>query len=290
MNYRIVLPLLLALLLADTARAQDPERLYRVELLVLSHLDHGREALEVARAGDYSSALDLLAPPPQGSEAGPVIVTTELPAGSAPSPAFDPATESGQEAGAGLDEPAACTGTVAAVTEMGPEMEEAWRRLRLSAPFRPLQYLSWQQPGSAPFPRLRVHDDEVLFTEDPWAELRRADAEAAAATGPDAGPLPSPIDHYRLDGAAQLVRTRFLHLELDLEWREAAWSETVSPGASLEPLTAAALPVPAAFRVHRLQQRRQVRTGRLEYFDTPVLGVLALITDVSHLLTVTEED
>jgi hypothetical protein len=33
--------------------------------------------------------------------------------------------------------------------------------------------------------------------------------------------------------------------------------------------------------VHRLEQSRPVRSGRMEYFDGPVLGVLAWITDIT---------
>jgi hypothetical protein len=37
--------------------------------------------------------------------------------------------------------------------------------------------------------------------------------------------------------------------------------------------------------VYRLEQTRPVRTGRMEYFDGPVLGVLAWITDISDSIT-----
>ena len=40
-------------------------------------------------------------------------------------------------------------------------------------------------------------------------------------------------------------------------------------------------PQPTSFLLQRLDQRRQVKTGRMEYFDGPVLGVLAFITDIS---------
>jgi hypothetical protein len=40
--------------------------------------------------------------------------------------------------------------------------------------------------------------------------------------------------------------------------------------------------VPTSFLVHRLEQSRVVRTGRMEYFDGPVLGVLAWVTDISE--------
>ena len=41
-------------------------------------------------------------------------------------------------------------------------------------------------------------------------------------------------------------------------------------------------PAPTGFLLHRLAQSRVVRTDRMEYFDGPVLGVLAWVTDISE--------
>jgi hypothetical protein len=57
-------------------------------------------------------------------------------------------------------------------------MQEAWRRLRLSAPFRPQQYLSWEQGNQEPFPALRIHDLEVVLVKDPKARERLKMIEA----------------------------------------------------------------------------------------------------------------
>jgi hypothetical protein len=192
--------------------------------------------------------------------------------------------------------------------ELGAEMQETWRRLRLSGPFRPLQHLAWEQGGDAPFPTLRVHDSEAVLTEDPWAESRALlmEPRAAAAQGQglaDGAEVPPPIRYYRLDGTASLTRSRFLHLSIAVELREPLYAgdtpaigapprsagSTIAvpgapPGSGPDPL---AEPVPASFLVHRLEQSRVVRTGRMEYFDGPVLGVLAWVTDISD--TVTQE-
>ena len=183
-------------------------------------------------------------------------------------------------------------------------MTEAWRRLRLSAPFRPLQYLSWEQGSNAPFPVLRVHDLESVLVEDPWAEQRLAlaeadsaptfgDAAALAEDGEEAA-LPDPISYYRLDGTVSLTRSRFLHLSIVAEWREPVYDDdpgTLIAAASDTSVTAPDIresaPRPRAFLVHRLEQSRPVRSGRMEYFDGPVLGVLAWVSDISD--TVVEE-
>jgi hypothetical protein len=149
-----------------------------------------------------------------------------------------------------------------------------------------------------------VHDLELILEQDPWAELR-ADAEAEAGMeeqatdelsevmpGDDldrdeeAEALPPPLRFYRLDGTAQLTRSRFLHLALDVAWREPVFGELplrppLPPSDGVPADAEQVLPVPESFRVHRLQQRRQVRSDRVEYFDGPVLGVLARISRVA---------
>ena len=104
----------------------------------------------------------------------------------------------------------------------------------------------------------------------------------------DAEPLPDPIVYYRLDGTASLVRSRFLHLGLALEWREPVWDRgpvpvTPAPVSALPEDEAVTAPVkPDSFRLYRLEQSRPVRTGRMEYFDGPVIGVLAWVTEIEE--------
>jgi hypothetical protein len=92
-------------------------------------------------------------------------------------------------------------------------------------------------------------------------------------------PIPDPVIYYRLDGTAQLVRSRFLHLELNLQLREALWDPEQPRFVLDENGESTPLP-PSAFRVYAMQQRRQVRTQRMEYFDGPKLGVLAWVTEI----------
>ena len=292
---------------AQTGTPPDEPR-YRVELIVLMHLEHGEEARRMRWLEDYSVALDLLTPIPEEVEAeGPDSGSVALPAagtaaGGEPAGGADATAAGGNAADAGdpalaenaEDDP---LGGVVHLPELGAQMQDAWRRLRLSGPFRPLQYLAWEQRAAEPFPTLRVHDEEAVLVQDPWAEQRSAEAlaaEEAAATGEPAAPdpatdeLPPPIHYYRLDGTAQLIRSRFLHLALNVEWREPVF-DAASPDAlpARPPLGApavveAAAPLPDAFDVYRLEQSRQVRLRRMEYFDGPVLGVLAWITPVTE--------
>jgi hypothetical protein len=118
-----------------------------------------------------------------------------------------------------------------------------------------------------------------------------------AATDPEAAlleDLPAPRHFYALDGTVSLVRSRFLHLHVDLQQREAVYDPApqqpvllprgmrTMPAATPGPDTEdpAAQPVPSAFLVFDMEQNRQVKTGQVEYFDGPVLSVLAYITAI----------
>jgi hypothetical protein len=279
--------------------AADRSR-YRVEILVLSHLQHDAAPEDMTRLRDYSAALDFLAPAVEGDGEAPGDPDADAAADGVAAAADAPGAEtSGGDtvdgSGAGREPSTDPWQEVVHLPEMGPEMREAWRRLRLSGPFRPLQFLAWEQGGDAPFPSLRVHDLEVVHNEDAWVEERAALALASqeptdqGGAGPahpgapeDAAALPPPIQHYRLDGTAMLRRSRFLHLALALELRAPQYepgSETTGEPFG-EPPSVPSLEA-TSFLVHRLEQSRVVATGRMEYFDGPVLGVLAWISDIS---------
>jgi len=291
---------------------------YRVEVIVLTHLNHSEAPEEVKWTDDFSTATDFLTPPAEEteeqeedaeSEESPLAEEEAVVSEVLPDDALDSDLELPGEEEL-VEDPAMA---VVHVEEMSDVMQEAWRRLRLSAPFRPEQYLSWEQGSEAPFPSLRLHDLQVVMVDDPYADLRilpEEDADAAESEeGPaifgdpasmeaipedDEPPLPDPTYYYRLDGTVMLKKTRFLHLELDLLVREAVYEEEIALQQSL--LSAApsyedsgyedpvneesAPPQPSSFLEHRLTQSRQVKTGRMEYFDSPVLGMLAFITAV----------
>ena len=274
MKYRLFILLFIIIAQgANPAHAQDTR--YRVELLVLTHLQHDSEPMDVLQLEDFSTATDFLTPPPEEAEEQ-----------EAEAPASAGAAE---EVSTGVIEPLdsladapADPNAVVHIEEMSEVMRESWRRLRLSGPFRPEQYLSWEQGEQEPFPVLRVHDLDVVLVDDPYADLRQELVEQAATIdGAEEPGIPDPIIYHRLDGTAVLRRTRFLHLDLNLQLREAVWEETslLQPPSISESLVQDP-PQPPAFRVHSLEQSRQVKSGRMEYFDGPVLSVLAFITPI----------
>jgi hypothetical protein len=297
-RYKLFLfPFIACVLFPSVALGQDYR--YRVEVLVLSHLDNSSEPREFHRLDNYSDAIDYLTPPPP-EEAADTDAAQEREAPELPENAAALDAEPAEEE----------LPRVIHIEEMSELMKENWRRLRLSAPFRPQQYLSWEQAGDEPFPALRMHNLEVVLVEDPWAEERLLLEEQALeahegglASGPDATEdalgeagedenedgLPDPYVYYQLDGTITLRRSRFLHLDVRLDWREPMYEDSMANNGAPTAASATSLlpsypseteapPVPSAFLVHRLEQSRLVRTGRLEYFDHPMLGLLAYIT------------
>lgn len=300
MKYIVYLILIVTFpLTGEPAAAADR---YRVEVLVLKHLQGSQEAKEMKTIKDYSGALDFLAPEPEPDElnAGGCEPAAETDTAGAGAPLGDEPPLDGlpeEEAEVEIDPNA-----VVHVEEMGAEMQDAWRRLRLSGPFRPLQFLAWEQGSDEPFPELRLHDQDVVMLDDPWADLRDTEvygdeygyddpaADEADCIQARQPIFPDPTLYYALDGTVSLKRSRFLHLNFDLQLREALAlarplpSETLPAvlpaGSSAATGDAVASGQPASFLVHKLEQSRQVRSSRMEYFDGPVISVLAWITTI----------
>jgi len=303
-RYKLFLTLFLVLFAAMQPVAAAENSRYRVELIVLTHLGHDEQPREALLLEDYSAALDFLTPP---AETETPSATPSATPGATPTerlPAADTGTGESEESSAVPDAETDPWNVVSHVPELGERMQDAWRRLRLSEPFRPLQYLAWEQGGDAPFPTVRVHDLEVILSAEPAAAGPTAEAPQELAPAPDQDPAHSPapvpadvaeappIRHYRLDGAASLTRSRFLHLSIAMELREPLYEGAEPAGATPRGMDspdaspggvpdAPEQPAPTGFLVHELVQSRAVRTGRMEYFDGPVLGVLAWVTDIS---------
>jgi len=283
-------------LYAAPVLAQDTR--YRVEILVLTHLNHTEEAAESDVISDYSTTIDFLTPqeevPEEESE-------TESPDPQEMNPGDSAIAE--LDSAESDEQPEPDPNVVLHMEEMSEVMRESWRRLRLSAPFRPQQYLSWEQGNQEPFPVLRIHDLETILTKDPHAaerlELIAADlleseseqqalllaeqrsnnpgSEEALDDPSTETELPGLAHYYRLDGAVTLRRSRFLHLDLDIQLRQGDWEPEPLQIIAQDPVIYERAG-PTAFFVHELKQSRQVKSERMEYFDGPVLSVLAYIT------------
>jgi nitrate reductase NapE component len=163
---------------------------------------------------------------------------------------------------------------------MSSAMDDIWRRLRQSASFRPLLFAAWEQSRVDYHPPLHLHDEEVIAEHlyFPY-QVAFLDLMSTDVFGGYLAP------YYRLDGTVQLVRSRFLHLNIDLEYRQELLPRPQPVPESREAALQAqdeAMAVlestPGPALVHALRQSRQVRIGEMQYFDSPYLGVLARVT------------
>ncbi len=297
MRYKIYLIVYLTLILHCPSALSDDQR-YRVELLVLRHLDGHSELIPQTTLRDFSSAQDLLLSPAAVADEEPPVVDGAPAVGG----------ETGQLAAAEESPEADPAAQIVLVETQSDTMQLAWQRLRSSSAYRPELYLSWEQPGQEPFPLIRLHDQAVLFEDDPYAELRLnpdsaghdavavftdigATANGSNADGDGAATavaLPEPTRFYHLDGSARLSRSRFLHLELDIEYREPLPADATPQQPQPAPnLADGEAPQPGPFLVHTLHLSRQVQIQEMEYFDGPVIAVLAL---VSRAATISNQD
>lgn len=163
---------------------------------------------------------------------------------------------------------------IALETLSGP-MSEAHDRLQRSAGHQVVTWRAWHQPldTGRNVSRVRLHDETPVSAE--WIRVGPVGLPAASEPAPTNGDALLPVVHYRLDGAIRLFQRQFLHADIELQWREPA-------EAGLMPSTSD-VSGRDKFEVHRLAQRRAIRPGRLEYFDSDWLGVLVLIEALEPL-------
>jgi hypothetical protein len=165
------------------------------------------------------------------------------------------------------------------ITQKSARMDGTWRRLRSSQGYRPLLYTAWDQSRTDYYPPMRVHNTRMLD------EQLRPPTNIVIANLAAEDPLAAyRSEFYQLDGSVQLRRSRFLHLFLDLEYRDQQLAQDVTSGTTDAPNDdtefARELNSSGQYDIFRLKENRQIRTGRLQYFDTPYFGALVLVTAI----------
>jgi hypothetical protein len=184
-----------------------------------------------------------------------------------------------------LDEPQAPT-VPQALTSTGQIFANLRSRLSRLGAYEPLVLVAWDQSQLEFQPAVRVHDEQVidqrlhLPAEVFWMDLAGQPLFSA-----------NTVPLYRLDGSVRLRRSRYLHVDLDLEYRvedPATASvfgfspvDMVPLNAPAEPGSGATAPAPERFQVHHLRQSRQVKLGEVHYFDTAWLGALVRVSLVA---------
>ena len=257
----LLLPALLFLgLVALPGPALAESGNYRIEVLVFNHINNDAEPHEVDELRSFSQYPEL---------------TESLPA-NAPMK----------------------------IDAMSDLMQANWRRLRLSADFHPIVFASWEQSRIDYHPQVRIHDEDLI------AEQLNFPHQVAFVDLREMDLFEDYMDpYYRLDGTVQLQRTRFLHLNLDLEYRQDLLPRPVTDHTGLDLqlnnivtgmaggeaipeqgpnmdvnsdlISDLIDPSPGPALIHSIKQSRQIRTGQMQYFDTPYLGVLIRVTSTS---------
>ncbi len=142
-------------------------------------------------------------------------------------------------------------------------MQRAYERLGNSASHEVLSVTGWLQPleRGEPSPIVRVHDETPLSVD--WLS---PPALPFAVDDVLTRPSQMPESIYRLDGGIRIRRRQFRHADINL-----VWSQRRPQASPLDPEET------GGYEVHRMQLTRPIQLGRMEYFDSPWLGVLILV-------------
>lgn len=143
-------------------------------------------------------------------------------------------------------------------------MQQAHQRLEASPQYQVLTKVTWLQPlerGVTTRP-VRIRGSQALAIN--WSEASPASLPIEAS---QPRPLAMPEIQYRLDGSLHLRQRQFSHVDLDLVWSEPAPADRRAPQLDHDR------------RIHRLNLSRPIRLDRLEYFDSPWLGVLVRVEE-----------
>lgn len=289
MYYRFLLIFFIATVFSPITQAQERVA-YRVEVIILRLVQAEFPPEPAPELRDYTGSMDL------GKLVGERQQWLSEWAATDPVAAF----------GIDLDPPLTIEAAhnilpdgITYIPELGEQMSGVRRNLRLSAEYRPEVYLSWEQDAQGEFPAFRLHNGEIILVEDDYSE-QRIELRAPESGEPrpvqkiftyDAetgvfglAPVPEPRIHYAVDGTIRMRRSRFLHIDLDLEYR-------YPTPATLAGLSGIPLALKyQGYHTHPLRQSRQIRTGRMEYFDSPVLGALVWVTAIEAVATEADEE
>lgn len=162
------------------------------------------------------------------------------------------------------------------------------RHIEKSRDYRLLSHIGWLQPGLERelaheiliYPYEKIDDLSTLPLILPGSRLTGDELSASEAI------LPAWYWQPHILGAVRLIRSRFLHLEIDLflniqkPLKEPGKIAThMQPARTGEPQEEDALlhEEPRAPTLFRLQESRRVRSSEIHYFDHPRFGMIASV-------------
>ncbi len=168
-------------------------------------------------------------------------------------------------------------------------MENAWKRLRGSRSFRPLMYTQWNElragtvarhaPGGVEGNAVRVHGESILAE----AQAHRSGIPPITIISADGlGELIEIEPTYKLDGKASFGQGRFLHINLDFEYRNRS-ADDFSHGLEQQPSMTAEETAEQAlvYKIYSLKKTRQIVPLKPELFDNEQFGVLVYLEEIS---------
>lgn len=126
-----------------------------------------------------------------------------------------------------------------------------------------LAHFGWRQPGleAASAPRILIL---------PYDKLP---PPAAATPGAD---LPSLLRQYKVYGSAKFIKSRYLHLDVDVLLNMPAPANSPPAGQDAPETTDA----PTLINAFRLKESRRMRSQEIHYFDHPRFGLIAMARPV----------
>ncbi|MGD8379035.1 MAG: CsiV family protein [Gammaproteobacteria bacterium] len=300
----------------DTSTDQPPElHHYRVELIVFRNTDPGAGDEETWPLNPGRPAVDKAADPLSAIAGGDD--TASPPASETTTRGLNTTDRAGVvPAQSTADPTAAGTVTPQPPAPLDPgdyQLSGVEQELQSSGHYQVVLHSGWTET-------LSDRDEGTVRLHLPVTSTADKPATGTAATGPgiDSGSLMPSDDRLALtpantapgdvalpvsplmrplDGIVTLSRSRFLHLDLDLVYRPADASPAHVQGgedqrsAVLDALIHGQLSQEQAealfnqgqseaFLGYRMNQSRRIRPGDLNYFDHPVFGVVALVTEV----------
>jgi hypothetical protein len=139
-------------------------------------------------------------------------------------------------------------------------LNEVYNRINRLNAYEPLIHLGWVQPA--------MSTDEAR----PFRIVNQSNGPVAVT------------------GTVTLYKERYLHLALDLALDSRLADEAAEPAAETPPQRVFRLNMPVAENkpaqqtnaIHKLQQTRRIRISKTQYFDHPLFGVIATVSEIEE--------
>lgn len=252
---------------------------YRIEVIVFSHVDGRSDRIRSAASMDFTDQLDplLLTRANDLAESRLADLAVALPVARIPGKIDE--TTPWLETDEQILRP--IPSVYSALGDLSRPIQRAMDRLLDAPEYEPLMARAWIQlaPRGRPTAALRIHNQTVVELIEPDDDQSLVPVAHVLPFGPLVETPPPALDIYQLDGTLRLRQRQFLHLDLDLVWQTQAraLADRSIPTDGQSAVTNDLQATESDWLLHRLQQSRIVEPGRLEYFDSSLFGVLVRI-------------